>query len=82
MRRNIRLLLALLYSTACQAAAIPACPNGPLKIGYYKIGAAYRDGKGYDVDMVRELARRWAAPSPTKPNSPGCARSRCWKPGR
>ncbi|MBP4049956.1 transporter substrate-binding domain-containing protein [Chromobacterium violaceum] len=62
MRRNIRLLLALLYSTACQAAAIPACPNGPLKIGYYKIGAAYRDGKGYDVDMVRELARRLGCP--------------------
>ena len=62
MRRNIPPVLALLLSATCLAAANPACPNGPLKIGYYKIGAAYRDGKGYDVDMVRELSRRLGCP--------------------
>ncbi|OHX10782.1 hypothetical protein BI347_19910 [Chromobacterium sphagni] len=45
-------------AAANPAAANPACPNGPLRVGYYKIGAAYRDGKGYDVDLVHELAQR------------------------
>ncbi|KUM03201.1 ABC transporter substrate-binding protein [Chromobacterium subtsugae] len=58
MRRNICLALALLFATVCQAAPNPACPNGPLRVGFYKFGAAYRMGQGYDVDMVRELARR------------------------
>ncbi|WP_434627365.1 substrate-binding periplasmic protein [Chromobacterium sp. CV08] len=62
MRRHIRLLLALLLSSACQAAPGPACPQGALKIGFYKIGAAYRDKHGYDVDLVRELAQRLRCP--------------------
>ncbi|MGC0151729.1 substrate-binding periplasmic protein [Chromobacterium vaccinii] len=62
MRRNIRLLFALLLSSACQAATSPACPQGALKIGFYKMGAAYRDNRGYDVDLVHELAQRLRCP--------------------
>ena len=62
MRRHIWSALALLFAAACQAAPNPACPSGPLRVGFYKFGAAYRMGKGYDVDMVRELARRLHCP--------------------
>ncbi|MDE1712188.1 hypothetical protein PWG14_05405 (plasmid) [Chromobacterium amazonense] len=60
---RIRSHLALSWLAAClalasHAAPNPACPNGPLRVGLYKFGVAYRDGNGYDVEMVRELARR------------------------
>nr|WP_176426025.1 transporter substrate-binding domain-containing protein [Chromobacterium sp. ASV5] len=54
------LLLAMTQTSV--AAPNPACPNGPLKIGYYEFGVAYRDGKGYDVDLAHELARRLGCP--------------------
>ncbi|POZ61150.1 substrate-binding periplasmic protein [Chromobacterium alticapitis] len=76
-RRNVlpRFLLALALPVLslglfAQACANPACPNGPLRIGFYKFGAAYRDGKGYDVDLVRELARRLRCPIAEELNLP------------
>ncbi|UTH73882.1 ABC transporter substrate-binding protein [Chromobacterium sp. IIBBL 290-4] len=45
---------------AAPAAALPnaACPSGPLHVGYFKVGPAYREAKGYDVALVHELALR------------------------
>ncbi|QEL55423.1 substrate-binding periplasmic protein [Chromobacterium paludis] len=56
------LALGLLAFPAAHASANSACPNGPIRVGFYKFGAAYRDGKGYDVDIVRELAKRLRCP--------------------
>ncbi|AXE32882.1 ABC transporter substrate-binding protein [Chromobacterium phragmitis] len=70
MRRHIPCLLVLLFSATSGAAANTACPSGPLKVGYFKFGAAYRDGKGYDVDLVRELARRLACPIASETEMP------------
>ncbi|ATP28594.1 ABC transporter substrate-binding protein [Chromobacterium violaceum] len=55
-----RLLIPALFPLVGQAN--PACPQGPLVIAYYDFGVAYHQGKGYDVDLVRELARRLDCP--------------------
>ncbi|POA97115.1 ABC transporter substrate-binding protein [Chromobacterium sinusclupearum] len=64
IRSNLTLawLASCLLALPSHAAPNPACPNGPLRVGFYKFGVAYRDGNGYDVDMVRELARRLHCP--------------------
>ncbi|MEO2219866.1 transporter substrate-binding domain-containing protein [Chromobacterium vaccinii] len=54
-------LIPLLLPLAAQADN-PACPQGPLAVAYYDFGVAYHQGKGYDVDLVRELARRLGCP--------------------
>ncbi|NHQ83498.1 amino acid ABC transporter substrate-binding protein [Chromobacterium vaccinii] len=54
-------LIPLLLPLTAQAGN-PACPQGPLAIAYYDFGVAYHQGKGYDVDLVRELARRLDCP--------------------
>ena len=51
---------ALLGGILATPAALgeTACPAGGLKVGYYLMGGAYEEGRGYDVDLVHELARR------------------------
>ncbi|UTH73884.1 ABC transporter substrate-binding protein [Chromobacterium sp. IIBBL 290-4] len=56
------LIACALIFGATLARANPACPQGPLAIAYYEFGASYHNGKGYDVDIVRELARRLNCP--------------------
>ncbi|KMN29734.1 hypothetical protein VI26_22455 [Chromobacterium sp. LK1] len=51
---------ALLGGILATPAALgeTACPAAGLKVGYYLLGGAYEEGRGYDVDLVHELARR------------------------
>ncbi|MBW7565540.1 transporter substrate-binding domain-containing protein [Chromobacterium subtsugae] len=65
MQRIYRLaVVGLLWLTPLAQAAdsSPACPSGPLRVGFYEYGLAYRAGRGYDVDLIRELARRLHCP--------------------
>ena len=65
MQRIYRLVLVgLLWLTTFAHAteSNPACPSGPLKVGFYEYGLAYHDGRGYDVDLIREIARRLHCP--------------------
>ncbi|WP_374424363.1 substrate-binding periplasmic protein [Chromobacterium sp.] len=58
MIKRLSALLCLHAATAMAGAAAPACPAEGLKVGYYPTATAYEGGKGYDVDLVHELARR------------------------
>ncbi|WP_083370252.1 substrate-binding periplasmic protein [Chromobacterium sphagni] len=53
--------LLLMLPTAW-AAPNAACPQGPLVIAYYDFGVAYHKGKGYDPEIIHELARRLNCP--------------------
>ncbi|UTH73883.1 ABC transporter substrate-binding protein [Chromobacterium sp. IIBBL 290-4] len=52
----------MLMLAASSAPASPACPNGALSVAFFEFGSAYRDGQGYDVDIIRELAKRLNCP--------------------
>ncbi|MBN3006522.1 transporter substrate-binding domain-containing protein [Chromobacterium alkanivorans] len=58
MSKYLPALLCLCAAAAHAASAPPACPAEGLKVGYYPTATAYENGKGYDVDLVHELARR------------------------
>ncbi|WP_114153630.1 substrate-binding periplasmic protein [Chromobacterium haemolyticum] len=58
MIKCLTALLCLYAAAAAAGSAAPACPAEGLKIGYYPTATAYEGGKGYDVDLVHELARR------------------------
>ncbi|MBW7565538.1 transporter substrate-binding domain-containing protein [Chromobacterium subtsugae] len=62
-------LLALCLAAA-RAAPNPACPQGALAIAYYDFGIAYRQGKGYDPEIIHELARRLNCPIQSETDYP------------
>ncbi|MDF0605009.1 transporter substrate-binding domain-containing protein [Neisseriaceae bacterium TC5R-5] len=51
-------LSSLISPTWAADKTISPCPAAGLKVGYFTIGAAYINGQGYDVDLVKELAKR------------------------
>ncbi|WP_158253727.1 substrate-binding periplasmic protein [Chromobacterium alticapitis] len=60
--RNLAACAAALWLAAADAAPNPACPNGPVSIAYFDYGAAYHEGKGYDVETLHELVKRMGCP--------------------
>ncbi|AXE31475.1 ABC transporter substrate-binding protein [Chromobacterium phragmitis] len=54
--------LLLLPGFCAQGAPNPACPQGPLTLAYYDFGVAYHQGRGYDVELLHELAKRLDCP--------------------
>ncbi|AUH50867.1 ABC transporter substrate-binding protein [Chromobacterium sp. ATCC 53434] len=59
----------LLFLPAARAAPNP-CPVTPLVIAYYDFGVAYHQGKGYDPDIIHELARRLGCPIQSEADYP------------
>lgn len=52
------LLVASLVLLAPSARAVSMCPNQPIRLAFYDSGLFYYQGKGVDVDLVKELQRR------------------------
>jgi len=52
------LLLASLGLLSPSAWAAGLCPQQPIRLAFYESGLFYYEGKGVDVDLVKELRRR------------------------
>ncbi|SDH02116.1 MULTISPECIES: hypothetical protein [unclassified Duganella] len=52
------LLLASLGLLSPSAWAAGLCPQQPIRLAFYESGLFYYEGKGVDVDLVKELQRR------------------------